>query len=525
MGWSFVPITIQYLAGGILAFITTFLVFKKNPRSLTYQIFFLFGLSATVWMFSVFIGRNAPSINFSVQAYRSVMFTFLLTQPLLLLTLLSIKSENIKQFLWLIPALALALYSVIMAPYTVVWTYFGWSYSLNADIAKMSIPIWAGYPVGIGIISVVLAKKAVIESLRKKYLLIFFGFIIYFVALTITNFLMWLYPGIPPFGGVLLSIEFFFIAYAVSLPLEKIDVSTKTVELLNKLSDAYLRMLNKLRTIVPGKELGVSALKFDKYVEAMGLSNVVYVSESQELVFDSEKFAQENIGEVIDSVVRTLKEIVKPEELYHQLSNAFVETYKILKSRSRNHADKWVSEMLHRHGDFFWRNGILEGISQEVRIPRFLKEFIPGTVRLFEEEKPTAAYKKLKESLNYGFVSLCISKLHPDKIKERYDVRKASMFWLTFKEAEGTIGPKDKAKLNKTISKFVEESHPGIVLLDCLDQIKFANGFQESLAILKNLRSLCSKNDSIVLISINPQMFEKQELEAIEKELKGVRIE
>jgi len=524
VGWSFVPITIQYLAGGILAFITTFLVFKKNPRSLTYQIFFLFGLSATVWMFSVFIGRNAPSINFSVQAYRSVMFTFLLTQPLLLLTLLSIKSENIKQFLWLIPALALALYSVIMAPYSVIWTNFGWSYSLNADIAKMSIPIWAGYPVGIGIISVVLAKKAVIESLRKKYLLIFFGFIIYFVALTITNFLMWLYPGIPPFGGVLLSIEFFSIAYAISLPIEKIDVSTKTVELSSKLSDAYLQILKKLRAVIPGRELGVSALKFDEYVEAMGLSSVVYVNKLQELVFDYEKFAQENIGEVIDSVVRTLKEMVKPEEVCQQFSNVFVETYKILKLKSRNDADKWFDRMMHTHVGFLSRYGILEAMPKEAKIPQILKELIPGSVYLFKEEKPAQAYKKLKEALNYGFVSLCISKLHPQKVRERYDVGRASIFWLTFEKADRTINPKDSAKLNRTVSEFLGRPGGSIVLIDCFDQIKFANGFQKSLTMLKGFRDLCKEHNSIILISINPEMFEKQELAAIEKELEEEKI-
>ena len=80
-------------------------------------------------------------------------------------------------------------------------------------------------------------------------------------------------------------------------------------------------------------------------------------------------------------------------------------------------------------------------------------------------------------------------------------------------------------RLNKTVSEFVERTRPGIVLLDCLDQIKFANGFQKSLAILKDLRNLCSKNDSIVLISVNPEMFEKQELQAIQKGLKEVKTE
>ncbi len=131
----------------------------------------------------------------------------------------------------------------------------------------------------------------------------------------------------------------------------------------------------------------------------------------------------------------------------------------------------------------------------------------------------------MKKTLSYGFASLCISKLHPGKVKERYDVGEDSILWLTFEKGERTISPEDTDKLNKAVSKFVKGTRPGIVLLDCLDQIKFANGFQKSLAILKDLRNLCSKNDSIILISVNPEMFEKQELQAIQKELKEVKTE
>ena len=45
------------------------------------------------------------------------------------------------------------------------------------------------------------------------------------------------------------------------------------------------------------------------------------------------------------------------------------------------------------------------------------------------------------------------------------------------------------------------------------------------LRVLKDLRSLCSRKSSLALISLDPKMFNKQQVETIEKELKGVRIE
>ncbi len=59
-----------------------------------------------------------------------------------------------------------------------------------------------------------------------------------------------------------------------------------------------------------------------------------------------------------------------------------------------------------------------------------------------------------------------------------------------------------------------------IILIDCFDQLKFANGFERFVDILKILRALSTENNSILFISIPPMMFEEEELFTIEKELK-----
>jgi len=456
------------------------------------------------------------------------LFFSLIATPALLLTILYLGGEKRIYPLILLPGLFVGLIAVLVVPFEIIWTGpgLGWSYKAEFYYMILCYVTNGGYSFGILYAGYRLRVKSQQSLIRRKYLIILLAFIIFNVGgMLLTSTLLYINPNLPPFGGTFMTLTFLFIAYALYLPVEGIRHSSQAKDPMTDLSDAYLQMLNKLQTIIPGKELGVSALKFDEYIEAMGLSSVVCVDEFGKLVFDSEKFAQEDIGETTDSVVRTLKEIVKPEELSQEFSNAFAETYKILKSRSKDYANNWIDGMLHRHGVFFSRNRILEGISQEVRIPGFLRELVPGTVHLFKEEEPTAAYKNLKEALNYGFVSLCISKLRPEKVRKRYGVGRAWIFWLTFEKGERTVSPKGIGKLNKTVSEFLEGTRPGIVLLDCLDQIKFANGFQKSLAILKDLRNLCSKNDSIVLISVNPEMFEKEELQAIQKELKEVKTE
>jgi len=428
----------------------------------------------------------------------------------------------------LLPGMLVGLLAIFFAPFEIVWTGtdLGWSYRFLFPYMVLFYIAQSGYTLAIIVTAYRLRAISKQLFIRRKYLTILLAFGIFHVGgMALTNTALYFRPDLPVFGGVLTTLEFLFIAYAVYLPVGEIKRLPGVNGPMTKLSDAYLEMLNKLRGIIPGKELSVNAIRFDQYVEAMGLGGIVYVDEGQELVFDSEKFRAGDIGQIMDTVLRVLRQIPNVKDLGQLVSNAFVQTYEILKSKSKIDANEWLNSMLHVHGGFLWAYSILDDLPHQLKVPKILKELLPGRVYLFKEETPAQAYNRLKEALNYGFECLCISKLHPQKVRERYDVRKASILWLSFKEAEKPIKPTDLGKLRKTISEFVTRTDGSIVLLDCFDQIKFANGFQKSLTILKELRSVRAADRSTMLMSIDPRMFEEGQLEAIEKELEEAKTE
>jgi two-component system cell cycle response regulator len=163
---------------------------------------------------------------------------------------------------------------------------------------------------------------------------------------------------------------------------------------------------------------------------------------------------------------------------------------------------------------------MLTKLSKDAQLPAVFTELRPGQVSLFKEDSPKKAYGMLKETESYGIESLCITKLSPETIREKYGIRKTSILWVTFEKAETTITPKDIAGLIKNVSEFSMKPDGTIILIDCFDQLKFANGFERFVDILKILRALSLENNSILFISIPPMMFEKEELFTIEKELK-----
>ncbi len=135
------------------------------------------------------------------------------------------------------------------------------------------------------------------------------------------------------------------------------------------------------------------------------------------------------------------------------------------------------------------------------------------------EERPDIGYQVFFDRITHGDFGLCISKLAPDKIRKRYNLVRTPILWLTFKNVEKSISPKNVDGLASVISDFVRRTQKSLVFLDCFDQIKFAIGFDRALSVLKDFMRLCSENNSTILMSIPPNMFEVEQLAAIADEL------
>ena len=83
---------------------------------------------------------------------------------------------------------------------------------------------------------------------------------------------------------------------------------------------------------------------------------------------------------------------------------------------------------------------------------------------------------------------------------------------MVFNEFEGDDMPenaKDLVKLSSVIlTEITKNSSKAVVLLDCLDQIIFANSFKRAKDWLNEMKGLCQENDATLLLSIDPEIAE-----------------
>lgn len=145
-----------------------------------------------------------------------------------------------------------------------------------------------------------------------------------------------------------------------------------------------------------------------------------------------------------------------------------------------------------------------------------------GFIYLIKEEKPDKGYEIFYDQITHAYSGLCISKLSPERIKQTYNISKTPILWLTFNNNNNTISPKDTDGLISVVLDFVRRAEKPFVFFDCFDQIKFANGFEKSLYLLKDLISICKDSNATMLISIPDDMFERQQLSILSANLKEV---
>ena len=73
------------------------------------------------------------------------------------------------------------------------------------------------------------------------------------------------------------------------------------------------------------------------------------------------------------------------------------------------------------------------------------------------------------------------------------------------------------------MSDFVDKIKEACVLLDCFSEIVIVNGFEEAMNLLREIKEICKEHDANLLISINPELFKKEQLAIIEKEMMEAR--
>jgi len=161
--------------------------------------------------------------------------------------------------------------------------------------------------------------------------------------------------------------------------------------------------------------------------------------------------------------------------------------------------------------------------AQEREACPFEEEYFPletGLGYVVYEKTPEQSIQLFKDYVNRGEFGLVVSRQYPEQMKTKHSIKNVATVWLSTAEGENNwIDPCNLSKLHHVIADFIRHAPVSTVLFEGLEYLMVRNSFLTALKFVQSLMDEITLKRSRLLLSINPDAFEKKELALIRREL------
>ncbi|MGQ0798416.1 MAG: isoleucine--tRNA ligase [Methanobacteriota archaeon] len=145
----------------------------------------------------------------------------------------------------------------------------------------------------------------------------------------------------------------------------------------------------------------------------------------------------------------------------------------------------------------------------------------PASTYLVKEEQSEEAYRLFAEAVKGGRKGLCVTRMFPQKVRERYGLTDVGVVWLSNVGKDDAIRPKDLETLSLAIERFLATDR-GVILLDGVEYLVTNNNFITVLRLLQSLRDQVAIHGSSLLFSVNPSTLDTHQLTLLEREVDAI---
>ncbi len=166
-----------------------------------------------------------------------------------------------------------------------------------------------------------------------------------------------------------------------------------------------------------------------------------------------------------------------------------------------------------------------EAVGMKNRLFEHKKEAIgseleSGVIYLATDETGQDSIALFTDLVSIGLEGLCITRTHPDKMRERYDI-KTPIIWLSrSKDYAERVDPTDLISLAHTIREFIGKGSKSVVLLEGLEYLITQNSFDDVLKLVQSLNDSIAPSKSRLIVPFNPGVLEQQQIALLGKECK-----
>jgi hypothetical protein len=152
-----------------------------------------------------------------------------------------------------------------------------------------------------------------------------------------------------------------------------------------------------------------------------------------------------------------------------------------------------------------------------------------GRSHIVKERRPDRSFMIFQELVEKGATGLCVTRIHPDEVRENYGMENVRFVWLTRSEKGTTVlgalgaeeefvSPTNLAGLATVLIRFMEEGGK-VILLEGIEYLVTQNSFSPVLKFLMNINEKAHLRDVTFLLSVSPSTMDIKEYQQISREI------
>ncbi|MCX6651545.1 MAG: DUF835 domain-containing protein [Methanomassiliicoccales archaeon] len=135
-----------------------------------------------------------------------------------------------------------------------------------------------------------------------------------------------------------------------------------------------------------------------------------------------------------------------------------------------------------------------------------------GRIYLVMNERLDKTLSLINSMATAGKDIICVSRMHPDLLRERYPLQEIHAVWLSQTGISRRISPEHLDRIVREIAEFVSQRKNAAAVLDGLEYISLFTDFRSLNIFLEELNDVVMASRSILLIPIDPRLFDPCQL-------------
>ncbi len=141
-----------------------------------------------------------------------------------------------------------------------------------------------------------------------------------------------------------------------------------------------------------------------------------------------------------------------------------------------------------------------------------------GVCYLLKGKTVDSAYRLARRAAESGVPVLCVSRIHPDRIRAKYGFTGASTWWISGSPGETNYDPTAVGTLSSAIETFIKNRPDGcFVLLDGIEFIAVHIGFTKALIFVEHLNEYVMPRRATLMVPVDPDCFEPTDFARLDR--------